>query len=163
MSENDTLICEGKFSKAPWRFLFYTFLAVLVVFAVSVVLTVVFNGLIKLAFLFFAIFFGLLTLYLAIICTKKSGEYKSTKLVVTDNKIAGISADEDKTAFECELYRIENVTLNQSLIGRIFKYASLTVKTSIGVYFFPAITNGEELKTLLMDLALKAKDKSVIF
>ncbi len=163
MSENDTLISEGKFSKAPWRFLFYTFLAVLVVFAVAVVLTVVFNGIIKLAFLFLAIFFGLLTPYLAVVCFKKIGEYKNAKLVVTDNKIAGISADEDKTAFECELYRIENVTLNQSLIGRIFKYASLTVKTSMGVYFFPAVTNGEELKTLLMDLALKAKDKSIIF
>ena len=163
MSQNDTLISEGKFSKVPLRILFYTFLSVLLVFVAFVVLTIVFDGLIKLAFLFFAIFFGLLTPYLAIIFAKKSGEYKSAKLVVTDNKIAGISADEDKTAFECELYRIDNVTLNQSLTGRIFKYASLTVKTSIGVYFFPAITNGQELKTLLMDLALKAKEKSVIF
>ncbi len=87
---------------------------------------------------------GLFTLPMQIIKNHK------TELCVTNKKIFGKTGVFSTKTMESPLNKINNVTVNESLGGKIFNYGTLTISTSSGVYRYDSVSYPEQFRSALM-------------
>lgn len=73
------------------------------------------------------------------------------ELVVTDKKIIGKTGVIYSNAIDAYLEKIDNLAIDESLWGRIFRYSTITVGTASTTLKFPYMQNAVEFKNQVMD------------
>ncbi len=73
------------------------------------------------------------------------------ELVVTDKKIIGKTGVIYSNAIDAYLEKIDNLAIDESLWGRIFKYSTITIGTASTMLKFPYMQNAVEFKNKVMD------------
>ena len=73
------------------------------------------------------------------------------ELVVTDKKLIGKTGIIYSNAIDVYLEKIDNFVIDETLMGRIFKYATITVGTASVTLRFPYMQNAVEFKNKVMD------------
>ncbi|MBR5116106.1 MAG: PH domain-containing protein [Lachnospiraceae bacterium] len=73
------------------------------------------------------------------------------ELVVTDKKLIGKTGVIYSNAIDVYLEKIDNFAIDESLMGRIFKYSIITVGTASTTLRFPYMQNAVEFKNKVMD------------
>lgn len=72
-------------------------------------------------------------------------------LVVTDKKLIGKKGVFLVNSIDAYLEKIDNISINESLIGQIFHYATITVSTTNSTMEFQYISNAQKFKNTVMD------------
>lgn len=84
---------------------------------------------------------------------------KSFEMVVTNKRVIAKFGLFIQKTFEMNLKKVEGCNLNQGLLGRIFGYASLTVRgTGGGIAPFPYISNYEAFKRKIDEMVSLNQD-----
>ena len=73
------------------------------------------------------------------------------ELVVTDKKIIGKNGVIYSNAMDVYLEKIDNFVIDETLMGRIFHYSTITVGTASTTMKFPYMQNAVEFKNKVMD------------
>ena len=73
------------------------------------------------------------------------------ELVVTDKKIIGKTGVIYSNAIDAYLEKVDNFAIDESLLGRIFKYSTITIGTASTTLKFPYMQNAVEFKNKVMD------------
>lgn len=74
----------------------------------------------------------------------------TTELCVTNKKIMGKTGVFSTKTMESPLNKINNVTINESLGGKIYNYGTVTISTSSGVYHYESVSCPEQFRSALM-------------
>lgn len=83
----------------------------------------------------------------AIISTIK---FNNIELAVTNKRIIGKVGVANTSAMDSPLNKIQNVSLTQPFLGKIFNYSTVEIVTAAGKYQFPAIKDGQGFKNIVM-------------
>ena len=73
------------------------------------------------------------------------------ELVVTDKKIIGKNGVIYSNAMDVYLEKIDNFVIDETLMGRIFHFSTITVGTASTTMKFPYMQNAVEFKNKVMD------------
>ena len=73
------------------------------------------------------------------------------ELVVTDKKIIGKNGVIYSNAIDAYLEKIDNFVIDETLMGRIFHFSTITVGTASTTIKFPYMQNAVEFKNKVMD------------
>ena len=73
------------------------------------------------------------------------------ELVVTDKKIIGKTGVIYSNAMDVYLEKIDNFVIDETLLGRLFKYSTITVGTASQTLKFPYMQNAVAFKNKVMD------------
>ena len=98
--------------------------------------------------------FGGLVLLFAIL------RYKAIKLVLTDNRVFGRRNIWRTEAFDLPIGKIDNVIVVFSFWGKMFNYATVTIKSVMGAYKYKYVTSAEEFKNLVIDMVTEAEKEN---
>ena len=101
-------------------------------------------GIINLAF---AIVFGAIILVFAIL------KYKSIKLVVTDKRVFGRKNIWLTQSFDLPIDKADNIVITFSFWGKMFNYATISIRAVEGEYKVKYVKSAEEFKNLIIDFA----------
>lgn len=106
----------------------------------------------------FCIIFGGLIMLFSIL------RYKAIKLVVTDKRVFGKRNIWRTESFDLPIAKIDNVVIVFSFWGKMFNYATVTVKSVMGEYKFKYVKSSEEFKNLIMDMVSETstEDKKAV-
>lgn len=74
----------------------------------------------------------------------------SNTLAVTDKKIFGRIGLIKTVEMNSPIHQIQNVKVSNGLLGKIFKYGTVNITTTSGVYDFKYIKNPNEFKNTVM-------------
>ena len=96
------------------------------------------------------IVFGIIVIIIATL------KYKSIKLVVTDKRIFGRKNIWLTQSFDCPIDKADNVVVTFSFWGKMFNYATITIKSVGGEYKIKYVKSAEEFKNLVIDFAVKS-------
>ena len=75
----------------------------------------------------------------------------NTRLFITNKKLCGEVGILSKISMVAPLNKINNITVKQSLLGRVFNYGAITANTSSGTFLYNSITNPKEFRKILME------------
>ncbi len=78
--------------------------------------------------------------------------YLSIKLVLTDKRVFGKKNIWRSEAFDAPISKIDNVVIVFSFWGKMFNYATVTIKSVMGDYKIKYVKCAEEFKNLIMDM-----------
>ena len=76
---------------------------------------------------------------------------KTTELAVTTKKIFGKTGFINTKIMDAPLNKINNITVEQNLSGKIFKFGKVVITTSSGNYNFPFIKNADSFRRIVMN------------
>lgn len=74
----------------------------------------------------------------------------STKLAITNKAIIGKTGLFSTKTMNSPLNKVQNVSVKQSLFGKLFHYGTLVMTTASGNYKFAAVAKANDFKTKLM-------------
>jgi len=97
----------------------------------------------------FGVVFGGLILLFTIL------RYKSIKLVLTDKRVFGRKNIWRTDAFDLPISKADNIVVVFSFWGKMFNYATVTIKSVMGDYKIRYVKSAEEFKNLVIDFAAK--------
>ncbi len=98
-----------------------------------------------------SVLFGGLVLLFAIL------RYRAIKLVLTDCRVFGRRNIWRTEAFDLPIGKIDNVIVVFSFWGKMFNYATVTVKSVMGEYKYKFVKSAEEFKNLIIDMVTEAE------
>ena len=90
-----------------------------------------------------------------------AGTYLSLReieLVVTNKKIRGKIGWIKKQQMDSPLDKVNQVSCNNTLMGAMFKYGTITVATSSGTYHFKYINHASDFKNQVMNSVERYKE-----
>lgn len=76
--------------------------------------------------------------------------FTSNTLAVTNKKILGITGLVKKSELESPLNKIQNIKVDYSVLGRLFKYGTVQITTDSGLYTFKYIAKPVDFKKAVM-------------
>ncbi len=76
---------------------------------------------------------------------------KTTELVVTTKKIFGKTGIINTKIMDAPLNKINNITVEQNLSGKIFKFGKVVITTSSGNYNFSFIKDADSFRRIVMN------------
>ncbi|MBO5378618.1 MAG: PH domain-containing protein [Ruminiclostridium sp.] len=76
---------------------------------------------------------------------------KSTELAVTTKKIFGKTGIINTKIMDAPLNKINNITVEQNLSGKLFGFGKVVITTSSGNYNFPFIKNADSFRRVVMN------------
>ena len=86
--------------------------------------------------------------------------YKAIKLVLTDNRVFGRRNIWRTEAFDLPIGKIDNVIVVFSFWGKMFNYATVTIKSVMGEYKYKYVKSAEEFKNLVIDMVTEAEKEN---
>ena len=108
------------------------------------------NGL----FLLSAWIVGILFFWLLFIPTIKAiiatVRFSHIELAITNKRCIGKVGVANTSSLDAPLNKVQNVSVSQTLGGKIFNYSTVQIDTAAGKFVFGAIKNGEAFKGMLM-------------
>ena len=81
--------------------------------------------------------------------------YTAIKLVLTDKRVFGKKNIWRTEAFDIPISKADNVVVVFSFWGKMFNYATVTIKSVMGDYKIKYVKSAEEFKNLIIDFAAK--------
>ncbi len=108
------------------------------------------NGLFLLSAWLKGILFCWLLLIPTIKAIIKTVQFRNIELAFTNKRIVGKVGVANTKALDAPLNKIQNVSVEQKLGGKIFNYSRIVINTAAGAYNFDAIQNGNDFKSMLM-------------
>lgn len=97
---------------------------------------------------------GILFCWLLLIPTIKAiiatVRFTHVELAVTNKRVIGKVGVADTKSLDASLNKIQNASVSQKLLGKIFNYGTVTINTAAGEFKFGAIKNPEAFKSMLM-------------
>ncbi len=95
------------------------------------------------------LFFWLLLIptFKAIIETVK---FSAIELAITNKRIVGKVGVANTNSLDAPLNKIQNVSVEQKLFGKIFNYGTVRIDTAAGKYVFGCIKNADAFKNAIM-------------
>lgn len=90
------------------------------------------------------VFIGFITIW------GKIAKIKSTKLIITDKTISATSGILKNNSLDSPLNKITSIKVEQSILGKIFKYGTIHINTPAGFYSFECIDNPEQVKDFIL-------------
>ncbi len=96
-----------------------------------------------------------------IIVVLKIFQLKSTELVVTNKKIIGKTGLINTKVMDSPINKINNISVEQGLGGKIFGYGKIIVSTSSGGYEFNCIKNADNFRHSVMNEIDRADEERV--
>ena len=78
--------------------------------------------------------------------------YVNIKLVLTDKRVFGRVNIWRTVSFDVPLDKIDNIIVSFSFWGKMFNYATVTVKSVMGDHKYKYVKSAEEFKNLVMDM-----------
>ena len=97
---------------------------------------------------------GILLCWLLLIPTIKAIaatiRFAHIELSLTNRRIVGKVGVFNTKALDAPLDKIQNVSAEQKLLGKIFNYSTVTINTAAGVFSFDCIKNGDAFKNMVM-------------
>ena len=98
--------------------------------------------------------FGILFCWLLLIPTIKAliatVKFKNIELAITNKRVVGKVGVANTSALDAPLNKIQNVSVQQPLGGKIFNYGTVQIDTAAGKYYFPAVKNPDAFKGMVM-------------
>ena len=74
---------------------------------------------------------------------------KTNELAVTNTRVFGKTGIISTKQMTSPLEQVQNVSVNTTFFGRLFKYSTVKITTTTGVYSF-SIMNGDEFSSVVM-------------
>ena len=100
-------------------------------------------------------FFSILLIVLIVVCILYAVipiiRLACIELVVTDKKIIGKNGVIYSNAMDVYLEKVDNFVIDETLLGRIFHFSTITVGTASTTMKFPYMQNAVEFKNKVMD------------
>lgn len=89
----------------------------------------------------------LIPLIKAIIATIK---FTHVELAITNKRVIGKIGVFNTKSLDAPLNKVQNVSCEQKLFGKIFNYSTVKISTAAGEYEFDAVKSGESFKGMLL-------------
>ncbi len=87
----------------------------------------------------------------ALIITFAILRYISIKLIVTDNRVSGRENIWMHKSFDLPIDKVDNILVTFSFWGKMFNFATITIKSVMGEYKIKFVKAPEEFKNLIID------------
>ena len=91
------------------------------------------------------VFIGFITIFGTLI------KIFTTKLSFTNKKVHGKTGLINTKELDTPLNKINNISVSQGLLGKIFNYGTVVITSSSGSYNFPYISHANDFKTSLLN------------
>lgn len=97
---------------------------------------------------------GVLLIWMLFIPTVKAiiatCRFFSTELAITDKRVIGKIGVLNTKSLDAPLNKIQNTSVEQKFLGKIFNYATVRIDTAAGNFTFDGIMRADEFKRALM-------------
>ncbi len=97
---------------------------------------------------------GILFFWLLLIPTFKAIgatiRFCNIELAITSKRVIGKAGFANTQAMDAPLNKVQNVSVSQTLAGKLFNYGTVTIDTAAGKYSFGSIKNADAFKGALM-------------
>lgn len=80
----------------------------------------------------------------------KTIQFRYVELALTNKRVVGKHGVFNTKVMDSPLNKIQNVTVEQTFLGKVFNYSSVTINTAAGRYSFDAIMNGDAFKNMIL-------------
>ena len=77
-------------------------------------------------------------------------QFCNTELAITNKRVVGKVGVANTKALDAPLNKVQNVSVAQPLLGKIFNYGTVQIDTAAGKFLFPGIAAPDAFKGMLM-------------
>lgn len=81
------------------------------------------------------------------------------RLVITDKRVFGKRGIIARKTIDAPLDKVDSVTIKEALLGRLFNYAGIEIRTTSEKFIYPYVADAQEFKKTLME-AIEAEKEA---
>ncbi len=85
---------------------------------------------------------------------------KSTCLAITNERIIGKKGLIAFKSLDTHLTNIDNVQINMTIMGRIFKYGTVVIESRSDTYIYKSIANPNKMKDIINEQIIRRKNET---
>lgn len=84
----------------------------------------------------------------------------NTKIVLTSKRIIGTTGSTVRLSLDAPLSKIDNISISEGGLGRIFRYATIKIMTNSAEFNFKAMSKARDFKKQAMEIIEKYEEEA---